>query len=87
MLFNPRSLNNKIGDFIGLLEDKGVDIAFISETWLSESKNTTTAALKAHGYSILHVTYKDHIRTPKMHISVILIFLELDGGTICGAQD
>ena len=34
-----------------------------------------------------HLTYKDPIRTPKMHISMILIFLELDGGTICGAQD
>ena len=54
MLFNPRSMNNKIGDFIRLLEDNFIDIAFISETWLTQSNNTTTAALKAHGYSLLH---------------------------------
>ena len=47
-------MNNKIGDFIRLLEDNFIDIAFISETWLTQSNNTTTAALKAHGYSLLH---------------------------------
>ena len=54
MLFNPRSLNNKIADFMTLLEDREIAIAGICETWLSESNSVTTGVLRAMGYSIVH---------------------------------
>ena len=54
MLFNPRSLNNKVESLMGLLEDKEIDIAAICETWITNHCTPTTAAVKSHGYSIVH---------------------------------
>ena len=54
LLFNPRSLNNKTDRVMLLIEDKSIDVAAISETWLADSSNPTTATIKSYGYSILH---------------------------------
>lgn len=54
MLFNPRSLNNKVDAVMGYIEDKSIDIAGICETWLTDSSNATTAIIKSFGYSIFH---------------------------------
>ena len=37
-----------------LLEDNNTDIALISETWLTETSNVTTATIKSYGYDVVH---------------------------------
>ena len=54
LLFNPRSVNNKIDDIMCKLSDYSVDIAGISETWLKENNSPITAVIKSYGYSIIH---------------------------------
>ena len=54
LVWNPRSLNNKIESFVQLLEDNDIDIAAISETWLSSSNNYVTGYLRERGYNIHH---------------------------------
>ena len=36
------------------LSDYSVDIAAVCETWLNDSNNPTTAAIRSYGYSIIH---------------------------------
>jgi exonuclease III len=54
VVWNVRSLNNKCDDVMIYLQDNNVDIAFISETWLTEQCNNTTSTIKSYGYSIIH---------------------------------
>jgi exonuclease III len=54
MVWNVRSLNNKCDDVMILLQDSNIDIALITETWLTEQCNNTTATIKSYGYSIIH---------------------------------
>jgi endonuclease/exonuclease/phosphatase (EEP) superfamily protein YafD len=54
LLFNPRSLNNKIEKFMTMLQDNKIDIAGICETWLTDANSPITAAIRIHGYSIIH---------------------------------
>ena len=44
-----------------LLQDNAIDIAFITETWLSDHANTTTAEIKSYGYKIIH-DYRSDVR-------------------------
>ena len=37
-----------------LLNDNAIDIAFITETWLTDHANSTTADIKSYGYRIIH---------------------------------
>ena len=37
-----------------LLQDNAIDIAFITETWLTEQSNAITADIKSYGYNIIH---------------------------------
>ena len=53
MFFNSRSLNNKVENIMSSLNDKGVDIAGFSETWLFGTNTPTTAHIKDHGYKII----------------------------------
>ena len=53
MFFNSRSLNNKVENIMSSLNDKGVDIAGFSETWLFGANTPTTAHIKYHGYDII----------------------------------
>ena len=53
-MWNPQSLQNKLFDFIQTLEDNDIDIAFITETWMTCASNLTTGLLKESGYSMFH---------------------------------
>ena len=37
-----------------MLQDSSVDIALISETWMTDNANHTTAVIRQHGYNIIH---------------------------------
>ena len=54
LLYNPRSINNKVDSLMSFLYDKNVDIAAICETWITDQNNPTTSAIKSYGYSIRH---------------------------------
>ncbi|KAL5270292.1 hypothetical protein ACHWQZ_G001136 [Mnemiopsis leidyi] len=54
LLFNPRSLNNKVDKIMGYMEDRDIEIAGLCETWLTDNCNATTAVIKSYGYSIIH---------------------------------
>lgn len=54
LVWNPRSLNNKIETFIQYLEDNDIDIAAVSETWLASLNNYITGYLRERGYNIHH---------------------------------
>ena len=54
LLWNAQSLNNKIYEFVQLLDDNNVDVAFVSETWLSTESGATTFAISETGYKVEH---------------------------------
>ena len=54
MLYNARSIVNKVDNILMTLHDKDIDIAALCETWLVSKNNPTTAKIKQYGYSILH---------------------------------
>ena len=54
ILWNSQSLNNKIDDFIQILQDSSTNIALISETWLRSQSNNVTALLAESGFNICH---------------------------------
>ena len=54
MLWNPRSLQNKLSDFVAVLEDEDLDIVAITETWMSGQHSNITAELRDIGYSMYH---------------------------------
>ena len=45
---------SKVARFICFLEDHEIELAFISETWLADASNPSTATLKDSGFSIIH---------------------------------
>ena len=53
--WNVRSLNNKVDQVMNFLDDSDIAIFFVTETWLTDQNNNTTAQLKSHGYRIYHV--------------------------------
>ena len=53
-LWNPRSLCNKLEEFIQLLEDNDIHIAAVCETWLTSSFNYVTSRLRELSYNIHH---------------------------------
>ena len=40
---------------MSILLDNNIDIAFISETWLSSETNSVTAHIKSYGFDLIHV--------------------------------
>ena len=54
LVWNAQSLNNKVDEVTQFLCDRQVDIACISETWLSSENSVTTFAIKEAGYQIDH---------------------------------
>ena len=54
LVWNPRSLNNKIESFVQMLEDNDIQIAAACETWFSSSTNYVTGYLREHGYNTHH---------------------------------
>ena len=59
LLWNPQSLQNKILDFLQILIDNNIDIAFITETWMTCAKNLLSGLLKESGYTMFHVFRSD----------------------------
>ena len=57
--WNVRSLNNKVEDVMNFLDDNDISILFVTETWLTDQKNNTTAQIKNHGYRIYHTHRTD----------------------------
>ena len=55
MAWNVQSICNKIYEVLSILSDNDIDIACISETWLSEEKSQITAIIKQHGFQIKHI--------------------------------
>jgi len=53
-VWNARSLNNKCDDAMIFFQDHDIDIAFISETWMTQQSNNTSATVKYHGYNMIH---------------------------------
>ena len=53
-VWNARSLNNKSESVMQYLGDHNIDLAFVSETWLTDQSNVTTANIKSFGYDIIH---------------------------------
>ena len=54
LLWNVRSINNKTDYVMQYLIDSDIDIACITETWLTDTENHTTFRLKSYGYQIVH---------------------------------
>ena len=61
LLWNPQSLQNKVLDFIQLLEDNNIDIAFITESWMTCQNNHTSALLRESGYTMYHNFRQDKV--------------------------
>ena len=59
MLWNARSLNNKLHHLTTLLLDGELDAAFITETWFKSQLNTSTATLRENGFDISHFNRDD----------------------------
>ena len=53
-------MNNKIALFINLLYDNQVDVAFVTETWLSDERGTITSIIREAGYEIAHSYRSKH---------------------------
>ena len=54
LIWNAQSLANKIDEVMQFLIDNDVDIACISETWLSDESSMVTFKIKESGYMIDH---------------------------------
>ena len=71
-------MNNKIDNLMQYVINQNIDIFFITETWLSENNNHTTAVIKSYGYKIAHyfrpgmsgggaaIVYKHHLKVVKV---------------------
>ena len=53
MTLNARSLRNKVGSVITLLDDFDVDVGFIQETWLRTSDGAILREINENGYKVL----------------------------------
>ena len=66
---------------MNFLQDNDVAILFVTETWLTDQHNNTTAQIKDHGYKIHHFSrsskigggvaliYKSTVELIKVHIT------------------
>ena len=54
MVFNARSISNKVENVISLMEKHLIDVSFISETWIQSVSNSVTAEIKSFGYKLHH---------------------------------
>ena len=58
LVWNVQSINNKVDEVIQVLSDNNIQVACISETWLSDQTSITTSIIKEAGYEIDHA-YRD----------------------------
>ena len=54
MVYNPRSIVNKVRNIMMTFNDKNIDIGAICESWLTEKNCPTTAIIKQFGHSVIH---------------------------------
>ena len=54
LLWNVRSICNKPDQVMQALDDADIDIAFITETWLSDNSGNITYIIKNYGFDICH---------------------------------
>ena len=54
VLWNVRSICNKPDQVMQALDDADIDIAFITETWLSDHSGNITHVIKNYGFDICH---------------------------------
>ena len=54
LLWNVRSLNNKVDFVMQYLVDNDISVACITESWLTDSNDFTTFRIKSYGYSVSH---------------------------------
>ena len=59
LAWNPQSLQNKILDYISLLDDNDIDFGFITESWMTSQNNNTSALLQEAGYNLYHYNRPD----------------------------
>ena len=59
LLWNARSLQNKIDSFTALLEDADIEVAAVTETWFASQHNNSTAIIRDKGYYISHFNRDD----------------------------
>ena len=64
-----------------MLEEHEVDIAMISETWLTDATNNTTSVMKSYGDDIVH-NFRDNQRGGgtaivfKVHLNIAKVSLD-----------
>ena len=58
-MWNPQSLQNKLLDFIQTLIDNDIELAFVTETWMTCANNLTSGLLKESGYVMFHTFRSD----------------------------
>ena len=49
-----RSINNKVDNVMSFVTDNDIAVFFITETWLTDMNNHTTATIKSYGFNIVH---------------------------------
>ena len=54
MCWNVRSINNKVDKVLDYIIAKNISLFFVTETWLTDNNNHTTATIKSYGYNIFH---------------------------------
>ena len=63
---------NKCTEVMEHIVDCDADVAFISETWMPNDKNDTTATIKSYGYKLLHNRRKDREKIVGGGVGVML---------------
>ena len=54
LLWNVRSINNKVDFIMQYIFDADISVACITESWLTEQNNHVTFRIKSYGYSLSH---------------------------------
>ena len=81
--FNCRSLRNKLPEIMSKLDDLGIDVCVLQETWLSKGDSTVLAEIKDFGFEVrsrrrmsdnkgggVAITYKTHVESYESSISL-----------------
>ena len=76
-------MNNKTDDIMNFILDHSISIFFVTETWITDLNNNTTATIKSYGFRIIHkirtdsdkcvgggvaIIYKSHLNLTQVFI-------------------
>ena len=82
-------MNNKTDDIMNFILDHSISIFFVTETWITDLNNNTTATIKSYGFKIIHkirtdsdkcvgggvaIIYKSHLNLTKSFYKTWQIF-------------